>query len=81
MIDSASVLFGLTDEFVVTSLERLSSSNLRVVIEHRDRESACPGCGTLTSRVKDRPLVRVRDLDACGQVLERLFDLARGALI
>ena len=70
MIDSTSVLFGLEDEFVVTSLERLSSSGLRVVIEHREREAACPGCGTLTARVKDRPLVRVRDLDACGQVIQ-----------
>ena len=68
MIDGTSVLFGLEDEFVVTSLERLSSSDLRVVIERREREAACPGCGTLTAKVKDRPLVRVRDLDACGQV-------------
>ena len=70
MIDSTSVLFGLEDEFVVTGLERLSSSDLRVVIEHREREAACPGCGTLTAKVKDRPLVRVKDLDACGQVIQ-----------
>ena len=38
MIDSTSVLFGLEDEFVVTGLERLSESDLRVVIECRDRE-------------------------------------------
>lgn len=37
MIDSTSVLFGLEDEFVVTSLERLSSSDLWVVIELRER--------------------------------------------
>ena len=70
MIDSTSVLFGLADEFDVTRLERLSSSDLRVVIEHREREAARPGCGTLTARVKNRPLVRVRDLDACGQVIQ-----------
>lgn len=70
MIDSTSVLFGLEDEFVVTSLERLSSSDLRVVIEHRVREAPCPTCGVLTTRIKDRPLVRVKDLDACGQVIE-----------
>ena len=29
MIDSTSVLFGLEGEFVVTGLERLSSSDLR----------------------------------------------------
>ena len=39
MIDSTSVLFGLEDEFVVTGLERLSKDDLRVVIEHRDREA------------------------------------------
>ena len=70
MIDSTSVLFGLEDEFVVTSLERLSSSDLRVVIEHREREVSCPACGVLTSRVKERPLVQVKDLDVCGQVLQ-----------
>ncbi len=70
MIDSTSVLFGLEDEFAVTSLERLSSSDLRVVIEQRDREAPCPACGVLTTRVKDRPLVRIKDLDACGQVIE-----------
>ena len=70
MIDSTSVLFGLEDEFVVTSLERLSSSDLRVVIELRERGAPCPGCGVLTARVKERPLVRVKDLHACGQVVE-----------
>ena len=70
MIDSTSVLFGLEDEFVVTGLERLSKDDLRVVIEHRDREAPCPACGVLTSKVKERPLVRVKDLHACGQVIE-----------
>jgi len=45
MIDSTSVLFGLEDEFVVTSLERLGKDDLRVVIEDRDREAPCPSCG------------------------------------
>ena len=40
------------------------------MIEHREREAPCPGCGVLTTRIKDRPLVRVKDLDACGQVVE-----------
>ena len=60
MIDSTSVLFGLEDEFVVTGLERLSEDDLRVVIEHRDREAPCSACGVLTSKVKERPLVRVK---------------------
>ena len=37
MIDSTSVLFGLEDDFVVISLERLSENDVRVVIEQRDR--------------------------------------------
>lgn len=70
MLDSTSVLFGLEDEFVVASVERLSSGDLRVVIEHRAREAACPACGVVTSRVKDRPLVRVKDLPAFGHRVE-----------
>ena len=66
MNDSTSVLFGLEDEFVVASVERLSQDDLRVVVEHRDREAACPACGVITARVKDRPVVRVKDLDASG---------------
>jgi transposase len=75
MIDSTSVLCprkrevppGLEDEFVVTSVERLASGDLRVVIEHQDREGACPDCRVVASRVRDRPLVRVKDLDASDQ--------------
>lgn len=70
MNDSTSVLFGLEDEFVVASVERLSQDDLRVVVEHRDREAACPACGVITARVKDRPVVRVKDLDASGQAVE-----------
>jgi transposase len=70
MNDSTSVLFGLEDEFVVASGERLDKGDLRVVIEHRDREAACPSCGVLTTRVKDRPVVRVKDLDASGQAVQ-----------
>ena len=62
MNDSTSVLFGLEDEFVVVSVERLSQDDLRVVIEHRESEAACPACGVITRRVKDRPVVRVKDL-------------------
>ncbi len=50
MNDSTSVLFGLEDEFVVASVERLDKDDLRVVIEHRDHEAACPGCGVMMER-------------------------------
>lgn len=70
MSDDTSVLFGLEDEFVVTSVEREADDRVRVVIEMRAREGACPACGVLTAVVKDRALVRVKDLPASGQVVD-----------
>ncbi|OFE15185.1 hypothetical protein BA895_22790 [Humibacillus sp. DSM 29435] len=70
MNESTSVLFGLEDEFAVLQLNRIDPSTVRVIIEVSDREGACPGCGVLTSRVKERPLVRVKDLPACGQATQ-----------
>ena len=61
---STSVLLGLEDEFVVFRVERLSRDDLRVVIEHRDRKAACPACVVMTGGAKDRPVARVKDLDA-----------------
>src|SRR5215213_5450585 len=62
MDDTTSVLFGLDDHRVLDVV--------RVVIETIDREGACPACGVLSARVKDRPLVRLRDLPASGQRVE-----------
>lgn len=67
MNESTSVLLGLEDEFTVLQLERIDADTVHVVIEVIDQEGACPGCGVLTSRVKERPLVRVKDLPASGQ--------------
>ena len=71
MIDSTSVLFGLEDEFAVTSLERLSGGGSSDDLAARPG-SALPRRGGVLAenRVKDRPLVRIKDLDACGQVIE-----------
>ena len=77
MIDSTSVLFGLEDEFVVTGLERLSKDDLRVVIEHRDREAPCPACGVLTSRVKERPLVATGAALGVGLLIGLLLSSGR----
>lgn len=60
-------LLGLEDEFTVLQLERIDADTVRVVIEVIDPEGACPECGVLTSRIKERPLVRVKDLFASGQ--------------
>ena len=48
----------------------MASNDLRVVIEHQEQEVPCPECGVLTSRVKQRPWVRVKDLRAGGQVVQ-----------
>ena len=70
MNEGTSVLFGLEDEFAVLQVDRLDRDTVRVVIEVIDREGACPGCGVLTSRIKERPLVRVKDLPSAGQRTE-----------
>jgi transposase len=66
MDDPTSLLLGL-DTFAVADVMRVADGIVQVVIETRSREAACPQCGVLSSRVKDRPLVRVKDLPACGQ--------------
>jgi transposase len=66
MNDPTSLLFGL-DSFTVVDVVCVDDRVVRVVIESKEREAACPGCGVLTSRVKDRPLVAVKDLPASGQ--------------
>lgn len=67
MDESTSVLLGLEDEFVVLQLDRVDPGTVRVIIEVTDPGGGCPGCGVLTSKVKERSLVRIKDLPACGQ--------------
>src|SRR3954454_16456603 len=64
---ATAVLFGFEDEFDVLSVERLEPDEVKIVIEMRAVEAACPACGVVTARVKDRPLRRVKDLPASGQ--------------
>src|SRR5919112_6792159 len=66
MDDTTSVLFGLDDHRVL-DVERVAGRVVRVVIETVEQEGACPACGVLSTRVKERPLVRLRDLPASGQ--------------
>jgi transposase len=70
MNEGTSVLFGLEDEFRVLQVERLTPEIVRIVVEVTDAEGACPGCGVPSGRVKERPLVRIRDLPASGQGTE-----------
>src|SRR5215218_9494105 len=67
MSKATSVLFGIEDEFDVVSVERLDPGQVQIIIEMRSAVAPCPACGVLTSRVKDRPVRRVRDLPASGQ--------------
>src|SRR5690606_14045062 len=51
-------------------VERVDPGRVKAVIEVSAVEDACPGCGVLSSRVKDRPVIVVKDLKACGQVVD-----------
>ena len=70
MDDGTAVLLGLEDEFTVLLIERIDPGRVKALIEVRASEGACPGCGVLTSRVKDRPIVAVKDLKVSGQILD-----------
>ena len=70
MTDATSVLFGLEDEFRVLNVHRVDQDTVKVIIEQTAREGPCPACGVVTSAVKDRPLMRVKDLPASGKRVE-----------
>jgi transposase len=70
MSDATSVLFGLEDEFAVLEVQRIDASRAKVLIEQLAREAPCPECGVLTAAVKDRPVMRLKDLPASGQAVE-----------
>ena len=69
MKDRTTLLFGL-GEFTVVDVDRVGADAVRVVVETVAREAACPECGTVSARVKDRPLRRVKDLPCSGQRVE-----------
>jgi len=66
MSDATSVLFGLEDEFSVLEVTRAEPATLKVIIEQLGREGPCPACGVLTGTVKERPVVRLKDLPCSG---------------
>jgi transposase len=67
MTEATSTMLGIEDEFRVLSVDRLEPGQIKIVVETISREGPCPACGVLSSRVKERPLVRVKDLPASGQ--------------
>jgi transposase len=70
MSDATSVLFGLEDEFSVLDVQRVDATSVRVIIEQTARDGPCPVCGVITGTVKDRPVMRLKDLAASGQIVE-----------
>jgi transposase len=68
--DPTAVLFGLEAEFRVLSVLRTGPEAVRLIIEQAAREGPCPDCGVPSSAMKDRPLMRLRDLPASGQRVE-----------
>jgi transposase len=70
MSDAMSVLFGLEDEFRVLEVRRVDVSSVKVIIEQMAREGPCPACGVLSGAVKDRPVMRLKDLPMSGQSVE-----------
>ena len=84
MSKATAVLFGIEDEFDVLSVGRLAPGQVKIVIESVSREGACPACGVVSGRVKDRPLRRIADLPASGQQAQLWWEtpagLRRGAV-
>jgi transposase len=66
MQDHATRLVGL-DGLVVTGVQR-AGEQLDLQVELLARAVGCPHCGGGEVRVKERPLVRVRDLPVAGRV-------------
>jgi transposase len=66
MDDPTTLLFGL-DRFRVVDVMRVEDGTVQVVVETVTAEADCPDCGQLSGLVKDRPLVRIKDLPVAGQ--------------
>ena len=70
MSDATSVLFGLEHEFSVLERRRVDTTAVKVIIEQAAREGPCPECGVFSGTVKDRPVVRLKDLPTFGQTVQ-----------
>jgi transposase len=70
MSDATSVLFGLEDEFRVLEVQRVDVFSVKLIIEQTVREGPCPACGVFSGAVKDRPVMRLKDLPMSGQTVE-----------
>src|SRR5688500_9989209 len=65
MYEHLSRLLGL-EEFAVTAVEE-RGDELDLEVELVARAGCCPRCGRASCEVKERPVVRVRDLPVAGR--------------
>ena len=61
MIDRTTLLFALPG-FRVLNVTPEPDGGRLVVVENSATEGGCPSCGVMSSRIKDRPLCRLKDL-------------------
>jgi transposase len=69
MDEATSVLFDL-DCFRFVDVARVCDGVVQVVVETVETQGMCPECGRASTRVKERPLVRIRDLPVAGQQVD-----------
>jgi hypothetical protein len=70
VVRTAAMLFGPGEEFSVLRVDRCGPCAVKVIIEQIARDGPCPDCGVLSAVVKDRPLIRVRNLPVSCQAVE-----------
>ena len=61
MIDGTTLLFALPG-FRVLNVTPEPDGGRLVLVENSAKEGGCPSCGVMSSRIKDRPLCRLKDL-------------------
>lgn len=67
---AADVLFGMEGVFRVLDADHPEPGKVRVLVEAVAVGGTHPACGTVSSRVKERPLTRLKDLSHGGQVTQ-----------
>ena len=61
MIDRTTLLFALPG-FRVLNVTPEPDGGRLVLVENSAKQGGCPSCGVMSSRIKDRPLCRLKDL-------------------
>jgi transposase len=61
MIDRTALLFAMPG-FRVLNVTPEPDGGRLVLVENSAKEGGCPSCGVMSSRIKDRPICRLKDL-------------------